>query len=254
MRIFIFGSGNVATIFARKLYEEGHIISGVYSKNMENATSLAARVNSHGFNKIEDISINADMVIISVSDHAIEGLVNELGKIPLPVFHTAGSVSIETIKNLSSLYGVIYPLQSLRKNMERIPEIPLFVDGNNDESLELAKNIAGAIGEKVYEADDEKRKKLHLAAVFSSNFTNYLYTISKKYTEASGLPFESLIPLIEETAHRIKNYDPETMQTGPAIRGDMNIIEKHLQLLDSYPDWKEIYQDLSARIYREFNS
>lgn len=254
MKIAILGSGNVATAYARKFMESGNEITSVYSKHQQHAGELAKLVNAKVAENIKELIAGTDVLIISVSDHAIEELTATLGVVEIPVFHTAGSVSIHVLANTSSTYGVIYPLQSLRKNMKTIPEIPVFIDGNRPEAKALARKMGRCIGENVYEADDVSRKKLHMAAVFCSNFTNYMYVIAKKYTGSQNLPFTALLPLIEQTANRLRDYAPEDMQTGPALRGDFNIIQEHLNMLEDFPDWKEMYEDMSNRIFREFNS
>ena len=83
------------------------------------------------------------------------------------------------------------------------------------------------------------RKRL---AVMVNNFTNHLYALIEKYCKDEGLDFYLLLPLIQETAARLEDASPSKTQTGPAIRGDDATIEKHLDLLNKYPQLKKIYE------------
>jgi predicted short-subunit dehydrogenase-like oxidoreductase (DUF2520 family) len=156
---------------------------------------------------------------------------------------------MDILKTVTTHYGVFYPLQSLRKEMKTLPETPIYWEASDTIAKNKLEALAHSIaGEKVAEAGDDARLKLHVAAVFVSNFTNYLYTLADDYCRQEGLDFKQLLPLIEETAMRIKEISPKEAQTGPAIRHDEETIQKHLALLTHYPELKKIYEILTASI------
>ena len=99
-------------------------------------------------------------------------------------------------------------------------------------------------------ADDEERIKYHVAAVLVSNFTNHMYAMADEFCHKENIDFKKLIPLIMETAGRIQNYEPQLVQTGPAIREDIYTLGKHLQVLSAHPDLKYLYLKLSESILR----
>ena len=195
------------------------------------------------------LPIYSFVYIIAVADTAIDDLVADL-KLPGKVIaHTAASVSKEVLKNVSAHYGVFYPLQSLRKEMTRLPDIPVFFDGNDEIAKAKLSSLAYSISPaQVATAGDEQRMKLHVAAVIASNFTNHLYTLAEEYCRKEGLDFKQLIPIIEETAIRIRSVSPAQAQTGPAIRHDKETLEKHLHLLKDHPRLKNIYLLLTESI------
>src|ERR1035437_4951552 len=118
------------------------------------------------------------------------------------------------------------------------------------EVLDKINNLAKLLSDNVHIIDSEQRKKLHLAAVFACNFTNYMYDISFQILEDSGINFELLKPLIFETSNKIKTVEPYAAQTGPAVRFDEKTIDRHLRMLNKYPDIKKIYNLLSKDIYK----
>lgn len=249
MDIVIIGSGNVAAVLGRKFKAAGHNIIQIYSRNAAAASRLAYEWDTESANYKILINKNADVYLIAVSDDAIDDVVDELKLPGKVVAHTAASVPKEVLKNVTAHYGVFYPLQSLRKEMVTLPDVPIFFDGNDDVARRKLETLARSISsENVTEAGDNARAKLHVAAVVVSNFTNHLYKLAEDYCRKEGLDFKQLLPLIEETALRLKTTSPAATQTGPAIRHDKETIQKHLSLLDSHPQLKNMYLLLTESI------
>jgi predicted short-subunit dehydrogenase-like oxidoreductase (DUF2520 family) len=249
MDIVIIGSGNVATVLGRKFIAADHKILQVISRNAQAASKLAYEWNTVSSNYMSAIINHADVYIIAVPDDAIEEVIKDL-KLPWKVVaHTAASVSKDILKNVSGHYGVFYPLQSLRKEMTALPDVPIFIDGSDDKSKMVLKKLALSISqEQVSFAGGDERMKLHVAAVVVSNFTNYLYKLAQDYCKKEGIEFNSLQPLIEETAVRLKSISAAASQTGPAARNDKETIEKHLILLDNHPELKKVYAFMTESI------
>lgn len=249
MDIVIIGSGNVAAVLGRKFKAAGHTILQIYSRNASAASMLAYEWDSESTNYISLINKNAEVYLVAVNDDAIATVSKELllrGKI---VAHTAASVPKEILKTVTAHYGVFYPLQSLRKEMSYSPDVPVFFDGSDEFTKKKLELLAHSIAEeKVTEAGDDARLKLHVAAVVVSNFTNHMYVMAEEYCRKEGLDFRQLLPLIEETASRIKDISPRQAQTGPAIRHDSETIHKHLELLKLHPQLKNLYVLLTESI------
>lgn len=249
MDIVIIGSGNVAAVLGRKFKAAGHTILQIYSRNASAASELAYEWDTESTNYISLINKNAEVYLVAVNDDAIATVSKELllrGKI---VAHTAASVPKEILKTVTAHYGVFYPLQSLRKEMSYSPDVPVFFDGSDEFTKKKLELLAHSIAEeKVTEAGDDARLKLHVAAVVVSNFTNHMYVMAEEYCRKEGLDFRQLLPLIEETASRIKDISPRQAQTGPAIRHDSETIHKHLELLKQHPQLKNLYVLLTESI------
>jgi predicted short-subunit dehydrogenase-like oxidoreductase (DUF2520 family) len=126
--------------------------------------------------------------------------------------------------------------------MVNLPDAPIFIDASDEKTRIVLDKLAHSIAdEKVMQAGDDARLKLHVAAVVVSNFVNHLYVLAEDYCKNEGLDFKQLLPLIEETATRLKDNSPKQLQTGPAIRHDSESIHKHLDLLKGHPQLKNLY-------------
>lgn len=249
MDIVIIGSGNVAAVLGRKFKAAGHNIVQIVSRNAAAASALAYEWDTESANYMTLLNKNADVYLIAVSDDAIEKIITDLKLPGKVVAHTAASVPKEILKNVSDHYGVFYPLQSLRKEMPDLPDIPVFFDSSDDivkKKLELLANSISV--QPSAGSGDEQRLKLHIAAVIVSNFVNHLYALTEDYCKKEGISFKQLLPLIEETAARIKDISPWQAQTGPAIRHDKETIQKHLEILNDYPQLRKIYEIMSESI------
>ncbi len=242
MKIVIIGSGNVATVLGIKMLTAGHVIMQVMSEHEEHASILAKKLKCGYASTFESIIKEGDLYVVAISDKALSEIDKYLFLDKKPVFHTAGSVSKDVLKNMTKNYGVLYPLQSLRKENENTSDIPLLVDANTEENLTLIYDFAKTISDEVQIADDEKRLKLHVAAIIVNNFTNHLYSLAEDYCKNENVDFKLLLPLINETAARLAFHSPKQMQTGPAARNDSETIRKHLEILEKYPALKEIYE------------
>jgi predicted short-subunit dehydrogenase-like oxidoreductase (DUF2520 family) len=248
MKVVIIGSGNVAWALGRKIKEAGNEIVQVFGRNEKNAASLAHILLSAYTTNLLTINKEADIYIVAVSDKGIPGIAQQLQLGDKIIVHTAASVSKDVLRSASSNYGVLYPLQSLKKEMETIPPIPILVDGNDVDTIEFLKAFSSQWADDVVVAKDGERLRLHVAAVFASNFANHILTLTEEYCKEEHLNFNVLYPLIEETIGRAKSVSPALVQTGPAIRRDMETVSKHLQILTSYPKLHKIYKLMTDSI------
>ncbi len=249
MRVVIIGAGNVASVLGRLIKRAGHEILQVISRNMDTAQILADELHCSATNNFADLDKTANIYIVAMSDAALNDLKENINVGDKVIVHTAGSVSKEVLKNISVNYGVLYPLQSLRKeNTDPHLHIPVLIDGNNEYTLQLIETFANSIASPVTITNDEYRQKMHVAAVVTSNFVNYLYSLAHDYCSKEKLDFKMLLPLIEETASRLHQHSPNDMQTGPAARKDIVTLDRHLRLLNAHPRLRNIYLKITDSI------
>ena len=248
MRIVIIGAGNVATILGKLISSANHAVLQVVSRNITHAKELAGILNCDFTDNFNLIDTSADIYLIAVSDDALIEMAKKINLNNKIIVHTAGSVSIDILQNTSSNYGVMYPLQSLRKEMPELPEIPLLIDANSAETLEFIESFAHSISDKVVRSNDDQRLHLHIAAVVVSNFTNHLYALAEKFCGDEKIDFKMLLPLIKETAGRIELHSAKEMQTGPALRNDFVTLDKHYKVLVKYPKLRNLYLKITDSI------
>lgn len=250
--ITIIGAGNVGHHLAIQLHHTGHTINQVYSRTIEKAAILAHKTEAEPIANIEDLSPNTDIYILAVKDDALQevaNLISQQGIGTSIIAHTSGSVPSNIFEGKFDYYGIFYPLQTFSKQKAvDFSALPFCIYGNEamieDQLFKLAKSICP----NVYLIDDQQRATLHVAAVMVNNFSNFLYGMADEICKDHQVPFDILKPLIQETVHKVLEHSPKTVQTGPAIRGDQQTINKHLNFLEDYPHYQEIYKKISNEI------
>ncbi len=254
MRITLIGSGNVATHLAAAFKNAGHVIVQVYSRDIQNASLLAYHVKAGAIDNLGDISPETDLFIIAVKDDAIGDIAQKLVRYNKLIVHTSGATSLNVLTQYTDKAGVFYPLQTFSKTKELdFRTVPLCIEGADEQITTQLEDLARTISNNVYRVNSDKRKILHLAAVFACNFPNYLYYAAGKLLQQHDLDFSLLRPLILETAEKVQEYLPNQVQTGPAIRNDEKTMATHLQLLHDDPELERLYAELSQLIIKMDN-
>jgi predicted short-subunit dehydrogenase-like oxidoreductase (DUF2520 family) len=232
------------------LKNHGIIIKQVYNRSASAGRLLADQLGASFANSTEKIEQDTDLYLAAVSDDAIGIVISQcrLNKEALLV-HMAGAVDMNILKGKTRYTGVFYPLQTFTKGKAvDFGQIPLFIEGINDVARNALKELAAKISDQVIEASSEDRMYVHLAAVISSNFTNHLLAEAEKILKSRGLELDILKPLMVETIEKAFAISPENAQTGPAVRGNQKVIDKHLEILKDFPEVREVYRNLSEII------
>jgi predicted short-subunit dehydrogenase-like oxidoreductase (DUF2520 family) len=248
MKVVIVGSGNVATVFGRKIAEAGHEIVQVVGRNAEKVGELAGELKCKATIALSEVDPQANIYIICVADQAVGEIASHLNVNASILVHTAAGISKEVLAASSNNYGVLYPLQTLRKEMSPTPKIPILLDGSNQLTMSTLHMFAARWADNVSFADDEERLRLHVAAVIVNNFPNHLFALAERFCEGNTLQFNTLVPLIEETISRVKLGAASHLQTGPAVRKDFVTIAKHQHILENEPNLLKVYNTLTDSI------
>lgn len=245
IQVSVIGSGNVAHHLLKAFGASPKLqVNQVFARNKK-----AIQTTFPNVEVIEDLSLlkSVDVIIIAVSDDAIETV---SGQIPLKnqlVVHTSGSVALDAL-NHKNRRGVFYPLQTFSKAKAiDFHTVPICIEAETAEDYLIVETLAKSISDYTYSVNSQQRQALHVAAVFVCNFTNHLYQIGAEICNENKLPFDILKPLIQETAQKIVTLSPEAAQTGPAKRKDTQTINKHLAFLTK-ENQKEIYKLLTKSI------
>ena len=256
MRIALIGRGRLATNLLPALQQAGHDVTSVNSRTLE------------------ELPQQADVYIISVKDSALREVIAHATKGREDQFfvHTAGSMSVDVFEGYCSRYGVFYPMQTFSKERQvSFREIPIFIEAGGSgkaavdgktadhttsadataETSGVLRVLADSVSQKVYELSTADRKYLHLAAVFACNFANHCYALAADVLAKKGLPFDVMLPLIDETARKVHGMHPQDAQTGPAVRYDENVISMQSNMLADEPVLQDIYRLLSKSIHQK---
>jgi len=249
--IAIIGSGNLAWHLAPELENVGQRIVEIYSRNTKNTRSLQKRLYNAEINPSLDFSDSeAEIFILCISDDAIEEVAQEIA---LPenaiIVHTSGSQPITNLGYAATEHiGVFYPLQTFTKSKRvAFEDIPILIEAENSHTTKVLKKLGKSISKKVLSVNSKDRMAIHVAAVIACNFTNHLFDAADKILKNQGFDFELIKPLIAETMNKSLDLGPEISQTGPAARGDMETLDKHMEFLKG-SKYKDVYKLMTELI------
>lgn len=249
MKIVSVGAGRLAHHLIPALFGAGHTILQVYSHGQTHAESLGDLVCSESITDLGKLNRDADIYIISVSDDVLDEVGDEVrGLCPHSlIVHTAGTKPLNALKGEKT--GVIYPMQtfSFDKSLD-FKNIHIFVEAKDEVDIQILIDLCSGISDHVYMMTSDKRRHLHLAAVFACNFVNHCYDIADGILQTIGVPFGVMYGLIDETCAKVHQLSPKDAQTGPASRGDTDVLSSHIQMLSDHPDIQKIYQLISENI------
>ena len=238
MKIDIIGKGNLGSHLL-KMLAKGNDVRSVDSR------------------LLSDVSHDADLYILCVSDKAIAQVGEKVSKLigtESVLVHTSGAVSISALENMHPHIGVFYPLQTFSKDSKiEYSKIPLFLEANDDLSKSILASLTENLGNTYQFISSENRGDIHIASVIANNFVNHLWTLADEYLSMKGLNFKCLLPLIKETCSKVERMSPENAQTGPACRMDENTLEQHRRSLENFPEISQIYDIITESIIRRNN-
>lgn len=230
MQVVLIGQGNVATHLGEAIRAAGHELVAV-----------------GGRTRRCPIPAKSDVYVIAVSDRAIPDVAAELTDVDGLVVHTAGSIPMSALP--LKRRGVLYPMQTFSKSRPvDFGRVPLFIESDTD--MPLLETFARSLSQHVTVMDSDRRRYLHLAAVFCCNFTNHMFSVTEQLLGSQGIPLEVMFPLIEETVDKIHQLSPREAQTGPAVRWDEGVMQAQLSLIDN-PLWQQVYDTISKSIHEE---
>ena len=251
--ISVVGAGNVASSLCEEMFCRGHRVIRIVSETRKRGIPLAGLCNASWSDELV-FSEESDIVIVAVPDNRLKGVLDNIscGKNSV-VAHTAGSFGLDIFPSGMSHSGVFYPLQTFTKGRKTdFSCLNILIETSDNYSSSILEKLATSLGSKIRYADTEHRKMLHLAAVFICNFTNHMLTAGKEISTGAGFTFEILEPLIRETYYKAIEQGPEFSQTGPAVRYDINTIEKHLELLSFKPELQKMYKVITESIMNHY--
>lgn len=251
-KVVIAGAGNLATCLGEALCAAGIVPQAVWSRSEASALQLAAKLGCSHTTCIDSLP-DADIVVAAVSDDALPTVARKLAMrySNALLVHTAGSVPMKIWADVGAeRYGVFYPMQTFSKGKSvDFSRVGIFVEACDEGAFVVLETLARRLTQKVFRATSSQRGYLHVAAVFSCNFTNAMYRMASELLAAHGLPFEAMLPLIDETAAKLHHLSPAEAQTGPAARGDKEILARQSAMLDGV--YREVYDLVSEYISKK---
>lgn len=241
MRLGILGGGRAAWSFGSAWKRIGWPISGVWLRDASH--SHIAELLETSRQDMSDLAATSELLLIAVSDRAIAEVAESVPESEALIFHASGSL-------LSVRGGFsLHPLKSLPPvgDPSDLAGTLLVFEG---EHRRTAKLIATAIGARFAEVSREQKALYHSAAVFGANYVAAALDIARRLMDRAGVhdTKEDLVALAHSAIENWRRHDDARRFTGPAARGDRDVIERHLSALRDDAQLAEVYALLAEEI------
>jgi predicted short-subunit dehydrogenase-like oxidoreductase (DUF2520 family) len=241
LRLAILGGGRAAWAYGSAWRRVGGPISGVWLRS--GSQSPLPRLLDAPAASLERLAGESDLILVSVSDHAIDEVAAQIPQTNATVFHASGA--LPAIRGGFSLH----PLRVLPPAGEPsdLRDALLVFEGAHRET---ALEIANGIGARLAEVPVAMKPLYHAAAVFGANYVAAILEIAEELMARAGVTDarSDIAALAESAVENWRAHSDSRRFTGPAARGDRETIEQHLAALKNDPQVAEIYGVLAARI------
>jgi predicted short-subunit dehydrogenase-like oxidoreductase (DUF2520 family) len=265
--VFIIGAGVVGTTLAAKLTRAGVPVAGLHGRKADlsdQGSALAGVLGSTG--EIPEILSQSQVVIISVRDARIPEVAKRLAdekrlRPDQVVLHTSGNhpaaEMLSTVKKHVKGVGTLHPLIAVTDapgTLENLAGAYFGIEGD-DAATRQAQLLVRKMGGRPLKLTADSMSLYHAAAVMASNYVVALADIARSLLVASGVAetdaVPALVPLMTSAVRNVAEVGLPSAMTGPAVRGDVGSIERHIAALESKaPEALDLYRRLGREVLR----
>ena len=259
LRIGFVGAGQLATPLAWSLARAGYRIAGSASRSRASAERLVAGISgAHVYDRAQALVDEADLVVIAVSDDAIETVTRALAWQPRhSVIHCSGATEISALASAGKAgasIGGFHPLQTFTSTEAAIETLPGCTVGIEAEEplLNVLWAMAQALGCNPIRLPAGARGLYHASGSFAASFLVRLINDAIDLWSAFGVDreaaFKALLPLTKGTVAALETNGPVRGLAGPIARADVGTVQRHIEALRMHaPDLLPTYLDLARR-------
>jgi predicted short-subunit dehydrogenase-like oxidoreductase (DUF2520 family) len=260
----IIGPGRVGGALAIALNRVGYRIDALIDRKGKVSSQITRRISPrpvvHSIDSTEEIS--SEVVLITTPDRNVEDASFRLPSLLTTknkfVFHTSGSLSSLVLQPLSAAgrsIGSIHPLVSVSSptlGAEQFAGSFFCIEGDPG-AVRVGVRSSKRLGGRPFSLSAEAKPLYHLAAVLAAGHLVALADVALSLMSRTGLGTEMsraiLLPLIKSTVANLESQPPEDALTGPIARGDVSVVQRHLEVLTRIgsTNEREVYLDLALR-------
>jgi len=262
--IAILGAGNLANVLAAALQRAGYGIDSIIARDarssMIRARKLAKKVGSHA-ESILEAQISADIVWLCVPDAEISGVAQLLakpfgakgenwkGKIAL---HSSGALTSDELASLRRLGAAVASVHLLMTFVKgsgaSLAGVAFAIEGDAS-AVRCARQIVNNLGGQPYSIRKRDKVAYHAWGTFASPLLTALLATSERVATAAGVPPKAarqrMLPMVAQTIANYASAGAARGFSGPIVRGDVEVVRRHLFALRAVPEAREVYLALA---------
>jgi predicted short-subunit dehydrogenase-like oxidoreductase (DUF2520 family) len=263
-RIAIVGAGRLGTALTLELKRARYTISEIISRNAaaskrkarDVARKVGARYSTNG-----DAHLDADLVWFCVPDREIArtslqlaSVVDWKRKIAL---HSSGALASDELKALrrrGAAVASVHPMMTfVSGSLPSLKGVPFAVEGDAPAVL-AARQIVRKLGGETFPIRKQHKPAYHAWGGFTSPLLVAALVTGEQLARTAGQSTvearRKMLPIVRQTIANYEALGPAGAFSGPIVRGDAEIVHKHLQVLKNAPEAREVYLALARAALR----
>jgi predicted short-subunit dehydrogenase-like oxidoreductase (DUF2520 family) len=119
----------------------------------------------------------------------------------------------------------------------------------------MARGIVRTLGGEVFSIPKSKKAAYHAWGAFTSPLLVTLLVTAEQVARAAGFSKadarKNMLPIVKQTLANYVKLGPAGAFSGPIVRGDVEIVRKHLRVLQKVPAAREVYVALARAALRQ---
>jgi predicted short-subunit dehydrogenase-like oxidoreductase (DUF2520 family) len=262
--ISIVGAGSLAGTLAVALYRAGYRVESVIARDnpssLVRAKWLATKVGSH-LATAEVGPISADIIWLCVPDAAISGVAQSLaknsgsqktnwkGKVAL---HSSGALisdELASLRRRGASVASAHPLMTFVKGSRAALTGVSFAIEGDAAAVRAARRIVGDLGGQAFSIQKKNKAAYHAWGMFVSPLLTALLATSERVAASAGVPAKDarhrMLPIIMQTVANYAALGATAGFSGPFVRGDAEVVRRHLRALRALPEARDVYMALA---------
>jgi len=258
-RIAIVGAGRLGTALARHLKQAGYTITEIIhhgSVAKRQTRLLARKVRAH-LSPIADAQLNAKVIWFCVPDREIaeaaRSLVNHRDWMGRVAFHSSGALTsseLDVLRRRGASVASVHPLMTfVASTVSSLQGVSFALEGDS-RALRIAKKIARDLGGEPFHVKPGNKVAYHAWGAFTSPLLVALLVNAEQVARAAGISApqarKKMLPILKQTIENYRRLGPADAFSGPLVRGDAEIVRKHLQVLRRIPAARNAYISLAS--------
>ena len=252
--IAIVGAGNLGSALALALREAGYRIDSVIAsgegKLPTRARRLAKQTGSRATVGVEEV--NARILWLCVPDgeiaRAAASLADRFRGRAKVALHSSGALSSDELAPLRRkgvAVASVHPLMTfVQRSRPPLAGVSFAVEGD-PRAVRAARGIVRDLGGEFFTIRKKDKNAYHALGTFASPLLTSLLATTERVASLAGMTSRAarqrMLPILLQTVRNYGSLGPARGFSGPIVRGDVETVRRHLEVLHSVPVPRQVY-------------